>query len=61
MTVYPLDFQRRAEQKWARRFHSVRLPVARGGNCVRAPIRLVHLHHREPPVLRPSCPDERRA
>jgi hypothetical protein len=38
MTVYPLDFQRRAEQKWARRFHSVRLPVARGGNCVRAPI-----------------------
>ena len=38
MIVYPLDFHRRAEQKWARRLtKSVRTLVARGGNRVCEP------------------------
>ena len=29
MIVYPVDFDRRARQKWARRLQSLRMPVAR--------------------------------
>ena len=47
MIVYPLDFHRRAEQKWARRLKSVRTLAARGGNRVCAPDALaVRMAHR---------------
>jgi hypothetical protein len=47
MIVYPLDFHRRAEQKWARRLKSVRTLVAHGGNRVCAPDALaVRMAHR---------------